>query len=98
MILISLLLLAMGVAERNNNMKLAVKSLFIKTKAVQNLEDWVRAFPLAVACKHLRPEVSNHPTYKEVIWIIVQAQKGKQRRWDKCCGSCGGAIFHAPSH
>ena len=41
-----------------NNKNLLAKSIFIKMKSIVSLGDFVAALPLAVWCKHLRPNVS----------------------------------------
>ena len=58
-------LLAIEIADGTNNKNLA-KSLFIKTKAIMSLEDYVAAFPIAVWCKHLRPNVSENEKLAQI--------------------------------
>ena len=61
---LSLSLLAIELADCNNNTDLLAKSVSIKMKAIVCLGDFVPAFKLAVWCKHLRPNVSRFTSSK----------------------------------
>ncbi|KAL9956675.1 hypothetical protein ACROYT_G038191 [Oculina patagonica] len=54
---------AIELADCMNNKNLLAKSIFIKMKAVVSLGDFVPALPLAVWCKHLRPNCDKTKTF-----------------------------------
>ncbi|XP_022797830.1 uncharacterized protein LOC111336066 [Stylophora pistillata] len=69
---------AIEIADGTNNKNLA-KSLFIKVKAIMSLKDYVAAFPIAVWCRHLRP---NCETTRAVINDLKTKLKEEFRKDD----------------